>query len=490
MTISQYPEMSSDLHDVVPEDPIRAEVVTENPGLLRKVVYGAGAAVVIAEVTPLNEAMRTGILGIADAASTSPFATTAAVGAATLAIEASAATATAVLLGSEGGQKITDWVAGKASKLGFGDNNVRTGFTADVTTGAIAGSAVATFVKHIQDPSRTVREDMVFGVKNASEVTVVATPIIYGLAESAERFGFWPTLSAAVVAVAGVSKVVHEVKKARANDDLQAIDLAPTPEKAMPEVRYDLSEAEVSASEREIVSAARERYGRGVTAVWIRPDSVHANTMRTIEAGIFPEMPNIMADYETQSAFLAVVDTRKSAGEGRLIRGTRITSPKFVSGSEDDLDAGLKTAMVDGIVASGQLTAEEIKSFYSEGDVDLTSSFSVESNFRIGERAKRVRGVPLAHLAYLALVKYGLSQSSESGPKPAILAHANAATEKSFSRLGVENRPFAGRADLRTPGEEIGTFDDKYRPVVYPYSPKNRRAMKRLMRFALPNMQV
>jgi hypothetical protein len=347
---------------------------------------------------------------------------------------------------------------------------------------------VTVFAKQAQDPTRSRAENVRLGIGNSAAVSFGVAPLVYGVSKTAEVVG-WENLTVSSLALAGIAATYHRVRKFRraAQAEAAAASSEETErEAALP--RYDLSVEELAAIDLELAEKVRQQVGNKVCAVWLRGDDPRANAVRTREAELFPELPELMGELEDSSSFLAIVDARRSAGDGRIVRGTRVTGSMYRNDPENG-DVVEDNGLIKGLVDSGQITAEEVREHYDGTGLDLTKSASIESNFRVGDRVPRVRGVPLAHLAYLAMVQHSIKRMGSDGGDGSLVAHVNDATISSFNRLGIRHLPFAGREDLLTPSA-AGEFDDKYKPVVYTYDEKTRKVFKRLSRLALPELEL
>jgi hypothetical protein len=245
---------------------------------------------------------------------------------------------------------------------------------------------------------------------------------------------------------------------------------------------------DVVAMEQALLAAVdRQRDEPGLVAVWLEHDSPHAELVRAVEAGIFPEVPELMLPFEDQCFFLALVDTRPDVR--RLMHAFRLSSRR---GSAPHGPETTGIVLVDDLIASGQgLTAAEVVAHFEGAGTDLDKCISVETNFRVGGKVK-VRpedGLPISQLGYVALFR-SLERFGVTGSEGAVFAHLNKVAVVSLKMVGVEYFPFAGRADLRTPTVGHDGFDPHYKPVTMPTTPKNVRVFGELLAFAAPELEL
>jgi hypothetical protein len=450
----------------------------------RNAFYGA---VVAYEMLPVDEASRTAVFTATQAVLDNPYATAGAVGAATFAIEASSAVATANLLGTQSGEKFTSRMQRVLGKIGLG--GIRTNTLADAAVAMTAGVPLAIALKQQQDPTRTVRQNRRFGVKAAGGVSAAVGAATYFIAEGVSAVESIPEkVGVGAVAVAGMMWAANTLRSriARNHGAGTAPDIESIPIEVAPD--YNLPAEELTRLETDMVEKARLKGGRGISAVWISSNSPYANYIRTKEREVFDNqhIPELFSRYEDESAFLAIVDTRR--GKGRVIRGTRITSPNH---NENGVGMGteVRMAMIQDMVESGQIDDEQLRGYYGRQGIDLNKCLSIETNFRIGERAPRRMGfMPISQLAYLAMYNR-VVRHDHNASDVAIFAHINSASQASLNHFGVDIEPLAGRNDLKTPSIE-GKFDDDYTPVAFLNTPRTRRAMQRASLIAPKEVQI
>lgn len=275
-------------------------------------------------------------------------------------------------------------------------------------------------------------------------------------------------------------------------------ELAGPQEQIERQPNYYLSPEELGQLQEDLVKEVEAVYGKkeDVYAVWIEPHHRLADLVRTQEAKIFPEIPEVMEDYEDQSMFLALLDTRD--GLNHVVHAFRISGTglkdKVLEGAAVEVADENKTGipLVDDILDSGQdITAQEIKEYYQEHGIKLAKCLSVETNFRI-EKVARYNDLPVSQAGYIALFQLAEKQDVSNGDS-AIFAHLNTDAINSLSMVGIEYTPIAGRQDLKTPtvGKDGSKdFDDHYSPVAIPASQKNLDIFGQLVPFAAPSLYV
>lgn len=307
----------------------------------------------------------------------------------------------------------------------------------------------------------------------------VVAPEVTGLNE--------PKLVEETTAVHGLGRFTRGVKRLFGKDEM-----AHQPaEKVLAGPNYELPAEELAALEQELVKTVRSQHGRGLTSVWVGPKSPYANVVRTHENQTFSKLhiPELFNQYEDESVFLLTVDTRK--GQDRVVRATRMSSPHYSKEGQTEESDDVRIPMIQDMVAAGEFTNQEFKDYYEQRGIDLQRAVSVETNFRIGERAPRVYGfIPVADVAYLSMYRFATEgQGHEDLSRSCMFAHINQATISSLERTGVPSEPLMGNESLRTPAGE-GTYDDDFKPVAMFNTPKVERKMRRLKAIAPKEMHL
>jgi len=230
--------------------------------------------------------------------------------------------------------------------------------------------------------------------------------------------------------------------------------------------RYDLSPEEINALEGEVVAKVEEQFEKeGIYAVWISPESKYANILRTYEAEYFPEVKDVVAEVEEDTVFLALVDTRTDSR--RIVHATTLSA---MSDEAKELAEPETTGFytVDDLIEMKNFTAREFLDYYAAKGVDMNSCISVDTNFKIGERAPKFNGLDTAQLAYVTVFNFVQKRATETSlhereKKFAVFASINLPSIISFKRMGIECEPMMGRDDLITSESMRGL---KYTPVA------------------------
>jgi hypothetical protein len=251
------------------------------------------------------------------------------------------------------------------------------------------------------------------------------------------------------------------------------------------EPRHDLGAEEFAAVEAALVRDIESHFApEGIYVARISAHHAYANLVRTLEhIGDFAEVADLMAPYEPNFVFLAVVDTR--GGARRVIHAFRIGLPEFGSRHAHDLTG---MALLDDMITSDQgLSLESVQDYYESRGVSLAQAMSVETNFKVGEKVKSpIPGIRISDFGYLSV--FYLLQEREA---PLIFAHQNHVALVSLGQLGLRYDPIAGVEDLRTPSlDDAGQpyFDDRYTPLALPASRHNVQVFRDLAAFTVPEV--
>ena len=224
--------------------------------------------------------------------------------------------------------------------------------------------------------------------------------------------------------------------------------------------RYDLSVEELAEVEELLVQAVLEDSPEsGISAAWIRPDHPFANVIRCKEARLFPEVVEVLAADEERSLFLALVDTRPD--ERRAIHAGTVSGSRALPNTRCDHSSGMIT--VDSLIEMGNFSLEEFRDYYRERGLNLETCIAVETNFRIGRKAKPWKGLDSTHISYYIYFTEVLRQGGELGTF-AIFATLNRPQINSLRRIGLKFEPLMGRENMETPEEALGV---ETMPVVF-----------------------
>lgn len=168
-------------------------------------------AVVLAELSPANEAIRLGAFGAGEILSHSPVVGALTLGGSALLVEGAAAISAASLLGTETNDKFNSWLRAKISKTGFDESSDISATTYAAST-LLGGSVVSMALHKFANPESTVKESRRFGLKNT--VLFAGASAIAGAAgsEGVDLAFHNPVAAAGVVSVAGVGAGIKKVR--------------------------------------------------------------------------------------------------------------------------------------------------------------------------------------------------------------------------------------------------------------------------------------
>lgn len=493
------------LADAAPDDPLQEQPMQgidnlEPPQgsiISRAYNYGTHAlrtAIIVSELTPLNEVARYGALAASLAETRNPIVSAAVLGGTTLAIEGAAAVAAAEYVAQNKaaqviqgiGDRLPDkpWLRRFFQPKQLGDE-------AGVSRLAEAGIAlnlgvVASMQAHQgMATGREVGEVRAHGLKTAGflagALAVEGALIAEGIdnADSPWVWGAGVALLGAAVARKGIHKVKNYFTSEQTVEQTQEIS----------QPRYDLSKEELAQLESSLVSQIKESHGDGVIVpVLISPESRFANIVRTYEAEYFPEVKELPAEVESNTVFLALVDTRD--GIDRVVHATTLSGFDIDGAPNTEADVAEEQStgfiVTDDLVSMGNFTPAEFKEYYISRGYDLQKCLSVETNFIVGERPPLFNGLRTADVAYLAVFQMFMTRNPEVG-RAAIFSSINHASTQSFARVGVQCLPLMGRNDLVTSESMQGL---EYKPVAIPYNDTSRHLFDNIAALNLDPVKV
>ena len=239
---------------------------------------------------------------------------------------------------------------------------------------------------------------------------------------------------------------------------------------------YHLPEAQVKALERELVSAIKTEYSTpDVYAAWIAPDHRFADAIRTLEARQFPEMPDLVNEnVEKRSIFMVLVDTRED--EDRIIHCTRLSGLTTPSGSQETDAESSGFIVIDEAIGKNELTLEDFHTFCERNELDVKSSISVETNFRVGEKVPERDGLRISDIGYVTFFRKILEKGGEVD-HAGVFASINVGTRKSLGAIGVKSILIP--VETSTQRAE----DEAYELVAIPASAETSRILTELGQF-------
>lgn len=239
--------------------------------------------------------------------------------------------------------------------------------------------------------------------------------------------------------------------------------------------RYDLTQAELSALEKDMLNAVKKVYPRKrVYSVLIDPRHPFANFVRGHEAMHFPEAKEFPAELEENTLFFALIDTRRRSH--KVVHVGTVSGPQFLTPYANGRRSGRTTGFVciDELVKLGNFTVDEFRQYYQER-LNLDHCMAVETNIRINRKGgkktpRRYRGIRTVDLAYLTLFRL-IEEVSPEIDKAAVFASVNERQAESLRRRGIEFVTLMGRKNFITPESREGRVS---MPVAIIYNKKYR----------------
>lgn len=425
--------------------------------------------IIAVDVGPLNEILTYGSALATLHATKNPALAAAVAGGTTGALEGVSGVATADLLTSNKDSKpiklLNKGLHSKSLRKYILNEEGRLNPVAEDLLALYGGAAIVMTAKEadILSEERTFGNRAEYGVKVAGILGAICTAEAYLVAEGIVDYKDPRVVAPVIAGLVGLFTIMNKVKK-KVTRKTEVIETLPN---------YELNPEQYAGFEDELVSLVEKKTAKGllrkkqegVYAVWMPSDHKFANLARTKEAEYFPEVKEIDEDYEDETVFLALVDTRK--GSKRVVHASTVSG---INGSREHLETdktGLTT--IDELIEEGNFTADEFRAYYSDRDIDLDGSFSVDTNFWVGEKAEKFDGLKTSELAYLSLFQLIKSKHVDNKIN-AIFASVNMESIESFKRLDLQVEPLMGRTDLTTPESKDGK---EFVPVVIPYNKHN-----------------
>lgn len=419
-------------------------------------------AVVAAEILPItNEGMRYGALAATEVATNNPLVGAAVLGGSTLLIEGAGAIATSDLITRPTANRLLAWVNEKIEKIVSPDKKMSKPLEAAVAL--YAGTPSMMILQQRQEPERTRKEALRQGLVATAWVAGVCAVEGAAISEGVGNYTDPKKLAAALAAV-GIFQAVPAWVKKRLDQRGEDEDTAGP--------RYDLSPEELSSLENELVGEVKERYPQeGVVTVWLSPKNKFSDFVRCHEAQYFPEVEEVSEEDEENTLFMALVDTRPSSN--RVVHAATITGINYrnedgrpvVGDHQPGSDGETGFFTVDNLIERGNFTAQEFYDYYAQKGLDIKKCISVETNFRIGEKAEKYHGLRTSDIAYLKFFKM-LERTDPALGKSAVFATINKASMISFQRIGLACEPLMGREGMSTQESAEGR---ESLPVAIPY---------------------
>lgn len=456
-----YLSAHSDLAELLPKAEIPAEI-EEEPEKVRTIGHigkrALQSALITLQVLPTNGFVTLGAGLAAYAVTKNPFIGGAVSGVMTGALEGASGLATADILTESPDNK----VIGSVNSL-LNHKRIKPLLVAkdedllplsEGLTALYAGTPAVMVAKEAVMSEetlekRTYEDRRKYALRTAAILGAICTPQGYLYAAGVDSVFNDPKMLAPVAAAVGVAAYA----KSRATERLKRTEEA---ERVKP--RYDLSAEELNELEQELVGIVEaEHTEEGIYTVWIKPDNKFANVLRTHEAAYFPEVKELPPEIEEDTMFFAFVDTRP--GVKRIVHATTISGLEQ-STHPDPEKTGFTT--IDDLIEMDNFTAQEFRDYYAEKGIDISSSVSIDTNFRVGDWTKGIGDISTADLSYVAIFKMLEARRPKVGDAGAFCS-INQKSIDSFVDFGMDCELLMGRDDFVTSESSRGL---RYIPAV------------------------
>lgn len=441
--------------------------------------HAVRSSIIYLEATPTNGIIRYGAFGVVLAATKDPVFSGVVLGASTLALEGGAAVATASVLSSSDkyntGIRLVDrFLDNKYVKPLIVSKEGKLHKMSECLLALYTGTVITMTAKENETEieNRNYQDRRNYGLKIAGLVGAICTAqgVLYGegLTNVDNPKVIIPVASVVVGTTYGMNKLKRRLKNM--SEELQ-------------NPNYQLSEEELRSLEHELVETVQlasknllaeddDVQKDDIYATWLPSTSKFTNILRTHEASYFPEVAELPIETEANSTFLAMVDTRPEYK--RVVHATTVSGIDSEQVGEERKNGRTGFITIDDLIEEGNFTSEEFLDYYKNMGIDLNRSFSVDTNYRIGEKTTNDDGLSSPDLAYLTLFQLLRSRTLGS-VTTAIFASINKDSIDSFKRIGLEYEPLMGRTDLVTSESREGK---DFLPVMLPWSKSNRDLFK------------
>lgn len=470
------------------------QALLDRPTVSDRVREGAKDAAAVASVmldTPLvYESLWGSAIVAASEAGHNPVAGVAAATALALGTQLSSTWGAARILASEMANRVTTSNTVERLRRSLHQRLGKLGI--DATSENVALNAAAAFVageplmltaNQVNNPERTERENRRLGLKVAPITTAMALPLNIAVAEGLtnDALGMETRIGLPALMLLGTVAAQHVTGHVLRGRSRRAQNTEAESQEDNWEPRYHLSKEEFAELQADLVGKVREARQKdkrpdGITAVAMGSRSPYADLVRTLQVSpeLWPELEQLMKPYEDNLQFIALVDTRNNAD--RIVHAFCLSNARL--GSEKDrknhpiTSHELPIALLQDLVNSGQINADELRNYYKGQGVKLDDSVSVETNFKVGDKVPSLNGMRTSDYGYLAVFKLASSMNKNPFSKTSIFAHLNKVAKVSLQRSGVKFKPVAGRAELQTPTTD-GKTDPHFAPFEIPGSLDN-----------------
>lgn len=187
--------------------------ISDKSSFLHNIRRAVEIAMVGIEVSPLNEAIRFGAIGVAIASGADPVAVGAVAGGVTMAVESGGAVAAAGLLTSHNGDRAIGWINTKLEESLKISPEAEFSPLTKAGIAFLGGSAIVSAVKYRENPEMTESENRNYGLISATALAGSASVMGYAFSKGIELPG--PQMVGAGLITAGIFTTIWKRITAR-----------------------------------------------------------------------------------------------------------------------------------------------------------------------------------------------------------------------------------------------------------------------------------
>lgn len=203
---AQFDDLPSEGLPAVVDTAEQLAAATEERGRLLRTLHAAKrsgqVAIALAELSPVNEAIRLSAFAAGETMSHNPAVGALTFGLSTLAVEGSAAVASASLFNTETSRRFNDFLKTKMKKLGYSEDKKLSRYSKVAGT-FLGGSVVGMALENFDDADRTTKENVRFGLITSAWLAGACAVQGALMAEGVDASLDHPVTAGAIVGSAG-----------------------------------------------------------------------------------------------------------------------------------------------------------------------------------------------------------------------------------------------------------------------------------------------